>query len=62
MTPVEEPPAHRARNVDSEVLSVEEVTEAWNDGIETLIAAHIQKKLSKELPPHGNPPETSSIG
>ena len=61
VTPVEEPPAHRARNVDSEVLSVEEVTEAWNDGIETLIAAHIQKKLSKELPPHGNPPELQAL-
>ena len=61
VTHIDEPPAQRARNVDSEVLSVEEITEAWNDGIETLIAAHIQKKLSKELPPHGNPPELQAL-
>ena len=51
----DEPPAHRPRNVDSEVLSVEEVEEAWNQDIQVLIAAHIQKKLSKDIPPTGNP-------
>ena len=44
-----------------EVLSVQEVDMHLEESIETLIAAHIQKKLSKELSPSNNPPELQKL-
>ena len=46
-----EPSSTRPRIHTDEVMYVEELTrEAWDDGVEALVAAHIQKKLSKENP------------
>ena len=55
----DEPATNRARH--DEVLTVEEVHECLQDSVEVLIAAHIQKKLSKELSPTKNPPELQKL-
>ena len=59
-----EPPASKPKPDDGsslcvvhehDCLLVDEVLECWNEGgVEALMAAHLQKKLSKELPPSGN--------
>eukprot|EP00435_Cladocopium_sp_Y103_P028343 s1179_g7.t1 len=59
------PPASRAKSSDisdslcvehvHECLLVDEILAAWHEGgVESLMAAHLQKKLAKEIPPSGN--------
>ena len=50
-----EPPTAKAR-VEDEIMLVEELSDAWEEGVEAFVAAYIQKKMSKELPPVGNEP------
>ena len=65
---VSEPPAARARasspghDTVDECLSVEEILEAWDEnGVETFMAAYLQKKMSKEIPPSGNDPDLQKM-
>ena len=50
-----EPPAAKAR-VEDEIMLVDELSDAWEEGVEAFVAAYIQKKMSKELAPVGNEP------
>ena len=60
---VQEPPTSKHRgSEDDEVLSVEEINQHLSQGsIESLIAAYMEKKLSKEIPPSKNPPELQKL-
>ena len=60
---VQEPPTSKHRgSEDDEVLSVEEINQHLSQGsIESLIAAYMEKKLSKEIPPSNNPPELQKL-
>ena len=44
-----------------ETLCVQEIQDNWDQGIESLVAAHIQKKTAKELPPSNNVPELQRL-
>ena len=54
-------PKHSRSDGNDEVLCVQEVSESWEHGIEMLIAAHLQKKTAKELPPSKNVPELQKL-
>lgn len=60
------PRVEGATDVSSEVLSVQEtqqLTEQWlnQDNLEALVANHLQKKASKEIPANGNYPDTQAL-
>ena len=67
-----EPPLSRAKpsveddsllvEAEHECLLVDEVRKSWNEGgVECLMAAHLQKKLSKEIPPSVNDPHLQHL-
>ena len=56
-----EPPASRARLDEDEILTVEEVEEVFQHEVESLMAAYLQKKVSKELPPSNNEPVLQKV-
>ena len=57
-----EPPSTKPRTNEDEVMYIEELTaETWEQGIEAMVAAHIQKKQCKEIPPVGNDPELQAL-
>ena len=57
-----EPPSAKSRVNEDEVTYIEELTaETWEQGIEAMVAAHIQKKQCKEIPPTGNEPELQAL-
>ena len=58
--PSPEPKQPREDGYD-ETLCAQEIKDSWDQGIEALIAAHIQKKIAKELPPSNNVPELQKL-
>eukprot|EP00435_Cladocopium_sp_Y103_P058196 s1061_g20.t1 len=61
-----EPPTSRAKSDDSvdavECMLVEEVLAEWDQGgVESLMAAYLQKKISKEIKPSGNEPSQQKL-